>query len=79
MSTETFPILIVDDEPNIRTGLARALECEPYAISTAKDAEEAIELFRQIGHLLVLTDLKMPGTASGIDLIRTSRTSGPRH
>ena len=42
MSNEPFPILIVDDEPNIRTGLARALECESYAISTAKDADEAL-------------------------------------
>ncbi len=77
MNTETFPILIVDDEPNIRTGLARALECESYAISTAKDAEEAMQLFREIGHLLVLTDLKMPGSNSGIDLIRTIKDERP--
>jgi DNA-binding NtrC family response regulator len=77
MSNEPFPILIVDDEPNIRTGLARALECESYAISTAKDAEEALRMFERGGHLLVLTDLKMPGATSGIDLIRAIKDQRP--
>ena len=77
MNDKAFPILIVDDEPNIRTGLARALECDSYAISTAKDADEALQLFRQVGHLLVLTDLKMPGSTTGIDLIRTIKDERP--
>lgn len=77
MSTEVFPILIVDDERNIRTGLARALECESYAIATAKDADEALELFRTAHHRLVLTDLKMPGAHSGIDLIRIIKDERP--
>ena len=50
MSNEVFPILIVDDEPNIRTGLARALECESYAIATAGDAGEALRQFRITHH-----------------------------
>ena len=77
MSNEPFPILIVDDEPNIRTGLARALECESYAISTAKDADEASDCSERSGHLLVLTDLKMPGATSGIDLIRAIKDERP--
>jgi two-component system NtrC family response regulator len=77
MSQEKYPILIVDDEPNIRAGLARALECDSYSISTAKDAEEALRLFRSMGHLLVLTDLKMPGSSDGIDLVRTIKDVRP--
>jgi two-component system response regulator AtoC len=77
MSTEVFPILIVDDERNIRTGLAQALEGESYAISTAKDADEAWDLFRIGRHHLVLTDLKMPGSRSGIDLIRSIKDERP--
>jgi two-component system response regulator AtoC len=77
MSTEVFPILIVDDEPNIRIGLAQALAGEPYAISTAKDADEALALFRKGHHLLVLTDLKMPGGRNGIDLVRTIKDERP--
>jgi two-component system NtrC family response regulator len=77
MSTEVFPILIVDDERNIRTGLAQALESASYSISTAKDADEALELFRREHHRLVLTDLKMPGGCSGIDLIRMIKDERP--
>jgi two-component system NtrC family response regulator len=77
MSSEVFTILIVDDERNIRTGLAHALECESYSIATAQDAEEAWRLFRMAHHRLVLTDLKMPGGASGIDLMRRIKDERP--
>jgi two-component system NtrC family response regulator len=77
MSIEAFPILIVDDEPNIRTGLAQALAGDSYAIATAKDANEAWHLFQHDHHRLVLTDLKMPGGESGIDLIRRIKDERP--
>jgi two-component system NtrC family response regulator len=77
MINEVFPILIVDDERNIRTGLAQALGSESYAISTAKDADEALDLFRSGHHRLVLTDLKMPGRTTGIDLIRIIKDERP--
>jgi two-component system response regulator AtoC len=77
MSSEVFPILIVDDERNIRAGLAQALAGESYAIATAKDADEAWDLFRRDHHLLVLTDLKMPGGRSGIDLVRQIKDERP--
>ena len=47
MSDATFRILIVDDEPNIRSGLALALEEESYEVSTAGDATEAWALFQR--------------------------------
>ena len=37
-----FRVLVVDDEPHIRSGLARALASEPYAVGTAGDVEEAL-------------------------------------
>lgn len=77
MTTEVFPILIVDDEPNIRTGLAQALAGDSYAIATAKDADEAWNLFHGTHHPLVLTDLKMPGGCSGIDLVRRIKDERP--
>ena len=77
MSTELFSILIVDDEPNIRTGLAQALAGDSYTITTAKDADEAWALFQSAHPQLVLTDLKMPGGASGIELIRRVKDDRP--
>jgi YesN/AraC family two-component response regulator len=73
MSEATFRILIVDDEPHIRSGLALALEEESYAVSTAGVASEAWALFQRTPHQLVITDLKMPGPTSGMDLVRDIR------
>jgi two-component system NtrC family response regulator len=77
MSDRHFRILIVDDEPNIRTGLARALHSEADAIGLASDGAEALALFRQHHHDLVITDLKMPGQVSGLDLVRQIKHERP--
>ena len=64
-------VLIVDDEPSMRTMLQIMLKKEGCETETCKNAEEAIALFEQ-GHrfALVVTDLKMK-QKSGIDLLRT--------
>ncbi len=77
MSEPTFRILIVDDEPNIRSGLALALEEDPFAVSTAADATVAWAQFQRTPHHLVITDLKMPGPRSGLDLVRDIRHGWP--
>ena len=77
MSDSTFRILIVDDEPHIRSGLALALEEESYLVSTAADASQAWALFQRTPHQLVITDLKMPGPTSGMDLVRDIRHGWP--
>jgi DNA-binding NtrC family response regulator len=77
MSDPPFRILVVDDEPNIRRGLALALEEESYAVATAADAAEAWDLFRRQPYQLVITDLKMPGPISGLDLVREIKHAWP--
>jgi two-component system NtrC family response regulator len=77
MSDAPFRILVVDDEPNIRSGLRLALEEESYEVSTASDGAGAWALFRQAPHQLVITDLKMPGEASGLDLVREIKHGWP--
>src|SRR4051794_3448228 len=77
MSDGTFRILIVDDEPNIRSGLALALEEESYQVSTAQDASEAWASFQRVPHQLVITDLRMPGPLSGLDLVREIKHGWP--
>jgi DNA-binding NtrC family response regulator len=77
MSTGSFRILIVDDEPNIRSGLAQVLEEESYEVSTARDAPEAWALFQRSPHQLVITDVRMPGLISGLDLLREIKHGWP--
>ncbi len=76
MSDRNFRILVVDDEPNIRSGLARGLAGEADEVAVAKDGTEALALFRQAHHHLVITDLKMPGV-SGLDLVKRIKHERP--
>src|SRR5262245_8105783 len=77
MNDRNFRILIVDDEPNIRAGLAKALSAEADELATAKDGTEALALFRQNHHHLVITDLKMPRLVSGLDLVKQIKHERP--
>ncbi|MDR2552995.1 MAG: sigma-54 dependent transcriptional regulator [Treponema sp.] len=56
-----FRLLIVDDEKNIREGLAAALEMDGYEVVTAEDGGEGWRRFEKGDIDLVITDLRMPG------------------
>jgi two-component system response regulator AtoC len=77
VSDRNFRILIVDDEPNIRFGLAKALAGEADEVAVAKDGTEALALFQQAHHHLVITDLKMPGGESGLELVKRIKHERP--
>lgn len=55
-------ILIVDDEPSIRTLLKKCLNLEGYEIEEAKDGETAFEKIKEFEPHIVLLDILMPGT-----------------
>jgi two-component system response regulator AtoC len=77
MNDRNFRILIVDDEPNIRSGLAKALAGEADLVDAAKDGTEAMTLFRKVHYHLVITDMKMPGPVSGLDLVKQIKHERP--
>lgn len=71
-------VLVVEDEPLIRLGLASAIEEAGYEVAEAADASEAIRVLerdRSIG--LVLTDVDMPGGMDGIRLAHYVRDRWP--
>jgi len=53
-------ILVVDDEPNIRTTFSRALDLEGFVVETAEDAAGALGAIDGFAPHLVLLDLKLP-------------------
>jgi two-component system response regulator AtoC len=56
-------LLIVDDEPNMRTVLQGLLAREGYAVATAEDGNAALRYLDRVGGDVhaVLSDLRMPG------------------
>src|SRR5271155_2068583 len=66
------PILLVEDKAELRAMLRKALERAGYTVEEASDGNSAIEKVRARRYLLVLSDLKLPGS-SGIDVLRESR------
>ena len=69
MTNDPFAILIVDDEPNIQSGLRRGLAEEADVIDTAGNAEDAITKFRTTAYSLVIADVRLPSAISGLELI----------
>lgn len=71
-------VLLVDDEPGIRSLLARALEREGYAVVQAGSAQEALELWQSRAEApgVLITDLTMPGV-SGRELAERMRLRWP--
>lgn len=71
-----FTLLIIDDEKNIRDGLAANFEMEDYNVKTAASGEEGIELISKGDIDLVITDLRMPGI-SGEEVLKHVATVTP--
>lgn len=61
MSKVAARILIVDDEPAVRTTLSAMLKRRGYAVTEAASGEEALDLIEQHSFDLLLLDLQMPG------------------
>lgn len=66
---EQFAVLIVDDEPNIRAGLAKGLATEADVVEMAGDADEALAKFAEKGHRLVIVDVRLNCNMTGIQLL----------
>ncbi len=62
-------ILVVDDEPPIRTMMQHILEANGYECRTAENASHARELLHETQADLMLCDINMPGE-SGMDFTR---------
>lgn len=71
------PVLIVDDELEVRTTLLEALKDQGYAAEAVPSGEAALAHMAKRFYPVVLTDLHMPGGQTGLDLIATIRERFP--
>jgi adenylate cyclase len=71
-SSHISSILVVDDNPDLRTYVSRILLNEGYQVWTARNGDEGFTITRNRRPDLIVTDLMMP-LVSGLDMIRMIR------
>ncbi|MEB3355290.1 MAG: response regulator transcription factor [Synechococcales bacterium] len=78
MDAPKIRILIADDHPIMRSGLAVLLKYEPdmEVVAEARNGVEAIDLFRQHQPDVTLMDMRMPDL-NGVDAIVAIRQDAP--
>lgn len=74
MNDPKIRVLVVDDHPVLRDGVAAILEnqTDMVLVGEARDGSEAIERFRSLRPDVTLMDLQMPGM-NGVDAITAIR------
>jgi DNA-binding NtrC family response regulator len=74
---QTQSILIVEDDPDVRTMLTRTLGCSGYAVDSAADGAEALDKFRDNRFNLVITDVRLP-QMNGLQVLGEIKQAEPR-
>ena len=76
MSLRLPPVLVVDDEKNMRLSLKTVLTDERYGVRAVESAEEALELLAREDFFMVITDARLGGM-SGYELLAKARKQWP--
>ena len=71
-------VLVLDDEPSVRGGLARYLENHGYTSLQAGTFDEAVKCLQNCHICAVILDVRLPGAKSGLDVLAQLR-SLPTH
>lgn len=75
--SESFTILVVDDNPSMAGSLVDILEVKGFEVHAASNGAEALEILR-VHHVdILLTDVKMLDM-NGLDLYRETRLIYPK-
>ncbi len=76
MSVRLPPVLVVDDEKNMRLSLKTVLSEERYSVRAVESAEEAIDALEREEFFMVITDARLGGM-SGYEFLGKARTQWP--
>ncbi len=74
MTTNNTPkrLLVIDDEANMRHMLSTVLKKADYAVDTASDGSEGLQMIEAAPYDFVLCDIKMP-KMNGMEFLKASR------
>ncbi len=75
-TTHHWPVLIIDDEQDIREVTAMTLEDAGYRVDTAADGSEGLERCATFAPRIVITDIRMPGM-DGLQVLETIKKHFP--
>ena len=70
-----YKLLVVDDEPDLRTLYELTLVREGYDVDCAGSVAEAWEMLQRARYRLLITDMRLPD-GSGLDLLHRLETAG---
>jgi len=76
MSIPLTPVLVVDDEKNMRLSLKKLLADERYSVRAVESAEEALGLLAHEDFFMVITDARLGGI-SGYEFLAKLRSQWP--
>ncbi|NPV05694.1 MAG: sigma-54-dependent Fis family transcriptional regulator [Syntrophaceae bacterium] len=74
--TKCRPILVVDDDPYMRTSLTDCLVSCGWPVETAADGADALAKFRKGAYEMVITDVRMP-KMGGLELLKNVKGLSP--
>ena len=77
MTTPLPPLLVVDDEKNMRLSLQTLLGDEGYSVLAVESAEAGLELLAKEAVFMVITDARLGGM-SGYDFLNRMRSRWPQ-
>ena len=76
-SLNHFSLLVIDDEPDLRTLYELTLLREGYDLETAGSVDEALLRLQDRSYSAIITDMRLPD-GSGLDLLRWLEKNGRR-
>jgi two-component system, NtrC family, response regulator AtoC len=76
MSVSLPPLLVIDDEKNMRASLRGILNAEGYTVRLIESAEEALRVLDREEFFLVISDFRLGGMNGG-EFLKTARERWP--
>ena len=79
MKSALPPILMVDDEPNMRTTVSELLMDDGYTVDVAESGEQAVEMLSEPSseYFMMITDGRLGGM-SGYELLKKAKADFPK-